>query len=589
MAGFLYSQVGMLKDNIKTSLLLSGFSPWIILGAVVVLLPAVALMTVENINRQKLQSVRLMMEKGAALVRSFEAGTRMGMRGGHGSGFRLQRLLVETAVQTDIAYLMVVGIDGAVLADSRVDRVGTDYGTDMDLAAVYTSGRLAWRRVTLADGQMVFEVFGKFAPLTRPARRPMHGHMTGPAMDGPVQPAPPMAIFVGFRTDDLEAARAADIRHTVVMAAVLLLVGCTGVVLLFLVQNYRSAHVSLMQVRAFSDNLVARMPIGLVALDRDGRINAINSVAASTLGIDAVHAIGQPADAVIPAVLADTLAAGDGTVDKEVVCPLDNGLLIPMDLSAADLVGEDGQCFGRVLLFKDLSEVRALRQEIEKNRRLASVGRLAAGVAHEIRNPLSSIKGFATYFRDKYLEIERDQEVAAIMIQQVDRLDRVVGQLLEFSRPMRLHFQTVPIRQCLEDALRLVRRQVETAGMTTRLDVADDRLTATVDTDKINQVLLNLFLNALDAMKTGGTLTVYAFGGPRGHIHLQVSDTGSGIDATDLPHIFEPYFSTKKSGTGLGLAIVYNIVKAHDGEIQAGSRSGGGTVVEICLPPAKEL
>lgn len=577
----------MIKDRIKYSALLSGVSPWIILGTVLVLLPVVTLMTLENINRQKRQSVRLMMEKGAALIRSFEAGTRMGLRGGHGSGFRLQRLLVETAAQPDIAHLMVVDTGGAVMAHSRVDRVGTEYGSDLDLGSVYASGNLTWRRINTQDGEAVFEVFGKFAPLAGPTQRPVQGHRMGPARGAPDDRTRPMIIFAGFRTDDLEAARAADIRHTVVMAAVLLLVGCTGVLLLVLAQNYRTAHLSLAQVKAFSDILVARMPIGLAALDRDGRINVLNSVAASTLGIDAAHAIGQPADALIPAILVDTLADADEVVEREVVCPLRNGRRIPMDVSAASLSGEDGQRYGQVILFKDLSELRALRQEVEKNRRLASVGRLAAGVAHEIRNPLSSIKGFATYFKEKYHDNDRDQEIAAIMIQEVDRLNRVVGQLLEFSRPMRLHLQTVPIQRCLEDALRLIDRQVEDAGVATRLDAAEDRLAVTVDTDKINQVLLNLFLNALDAMKSGGSLRVRAFG-DGGTVHIQIADTGSGIDPEDLPHIFEPYFSTKKSGVGLGLAIVHNIVAAHQGEIRADSRPGEGTVMEIILPPAKE-
>ena len=125
--------VGMMTDKHQFRVFLSGFSPWIILGAVLVMLPIVALMTLETINRQKKQSIHLMMEKGAALIRSFEAGTRMGMRGGHGSGFQLQRLLVETAAQPDIAHLLVVGFDGTVIAHSRMDQVGGHYGTGLPI------------------------------------------------------------------------------------------------------------------------------------------------------------------------------------------------------------------------------------------------------------------------------------------------------------------------------------------------------------------------------------------------------------------------------------------------------------------------
>ena len=133
-------------DKNKRRQLLSGLSPWILLGSFLILLIIVAAMTVANINRQKQQGLRLMMEKGAALIRSFEAGTRMGMRGGHGRGFQLQRLLVETASQPDIAHLVVVRLDGTVVAHSQAELVATRYGSDLDLATVHRLPHLTYRR-----------------------------------------------------------------------------------------------------------------------------------------------------------------------------------------------------------------------------------------------------------------------------------------------------------------------------------------------------------------------------------------------------------------------------------------------------------
>ena len=580
----------MMTDTHKVRVFLSGFSPWIILGAVLVMLPIVALMTLETINRQKQQSIRLMMEKGAALIRSFEAGTRMGMRGGMAAGSNCSGFSVETAAQPDIAHLLVVGFDGTVIAHSRMDQVGGQYGTDLDLESIYASTALTWRRIVSVDGEAVFEIYGKFAPLAKRPNRPMHGLMMR-TMDRPPpeREAPPMVIFVGFRTDAVDAAHAADVRHTVMMAAVLLLVGCAGVMLLFLAQNYRSTRTSLAREKVFSDNLVSRMPIGLVAVDQAGRVTAVNSVAEATLGIRAMHVIGFAVNDVIPLILADTLAGTDSLVEKELLCPVADGRRIPMDVSAANLTDENGERFGQVILFKDLTEIRALRQELEKNRRLASVGRLAAGVAHEIRNPLSSIKGFATYFKEKYRESQRDQEIAGIMIQEVNRLNRVVGQLLEFSRPLRLHFQQVALKPFIHDAFRLVAPQSSQSNVTMVLDMTDESLCVFMDTDKMSQVMLNLLLNALDAMPGGGRLTVRVSADGDGCIAIQVMDTGTGVDPKDQPHIFEPYFSTKKTGTGLGLAIVHNIVKAHQGDILVESQAGGGTVVEITLPADKEV
>ena len=170
----------------------------------------------------------------------------------------------------------------------------------------------------------------------------------------------------------------------------------------------------------------------------------------------------------------------------------------------------------------------------------------------------------------------------------MDRLNRVVGQLLEFSRPMRLHFQNLRLKPFLEDALRLVAAQYAEAGIDMTLAAADDRLVAMLDADKMNQVMLNLFLNAKDAMPDGGRLALQVSAGDGERITIRISDTGTGIDTDDLPHVFEPYFSTKRSGTGLGLAIVHNIIAAHQGEIVVDSQRGRGTTIQITLPAAGE-
>lgn len=573
-------------------ILFSGLSPWAIIGAVAVLLAIVTLMTLEDISRQKQQSIRLMTEKGAALIRSFEAGTRMGMRGGAGSGFQLQRLLEETAAQADVAHLVVVLSDGAVVAHSDRDPAGGRYGTELDLKAIYQSDALAWRRQILDDGTPVIEIFGRFSPVParfmRPLRHHLHGGITTPDARNA---APAMVIFVGFRTDDLDAARAASIRQTLVTAVVLLLAGCAGVLVFFLIQSDRTTRSALAQAQAFSDSLVSRIPIGLMAVDPEGRITVFNSVAASILKLTPEKVMGRLAKHHLPAALWEIIGPADpaaGPVEKEIVCDRGDGVLISMDVSAVNLMDEVGNRFGRVILIKDLTEIQALRQELEKNRRLALVGQLAGGVAHEIRNPLSSIKGFAVYFREKYVHDPADQEVSGILIQEVDRLNRVVGQLLEFSHPVKLHFQKAALAPLLSDTIRQIAPQCQEAGIKTALHLSAPHLTGRIDVDKMRQVMLNLCLNALDAMAEGGELRVTAAEDAAGFIRIQVQDTGAGILPENRSRIFEPYFSTKKTGSGLGLAIVHNIIQAHQGTIRVTGPVGGGTCVDILLPPAKE-
>ena len=256
-----------------------------------------------------------------------------------------------------------------------------------------------------------------------------------------------------------------------------------------------------------------------------------------------------------------------------------------MEIAASSILDEHDVFVGNVLLFKDLTEVRALRRQVARSQRLASVGRLAAGVAHEIRNPLSSIKGFATYFKERYSDRPQDQQTAAIMIQEVDRLNRVVGQLLELSRPISIEVQPVSLKALIADSLKLIEDRAAEKKITINIQnnarVDDVR----IDPDRTNQILLNLYLNAMDAMGDGGNLTVeFSSDSEAGDIHITVSDTGCGISPEHLTKVFDPYFTTKTSGTGLGLAIAYNIVEAMGGTIKVTSDPGKGTSFTVTTP-----
>ena len=213
------------------------------------------------------------------------------------------------------------------------------------------------------------------------------------------------------------------------------------------------------------------------------------------------------------------------------------------------------------------------------------MGRLAAGVAHEIRNPLSSIKGFATYFKERYPDQPQDQQTAAIMIQEVDRLNRVVGQLLEFSKPISIKPQKVSLSSLVANSIKLIEDRVDEKNITVNIQNSARVDDVRIDPDRTNQILLNLYLNAVDAMEDGGKLTVdFSSGSDRSDIHITVSDTGRGISPEHLTKVFDPYFTTKSSGTGLGLAIAYNIVETMGGAIKVTSNPGKGTSFSVTIP-----
>lgn len=395
-----------------------------------------------------------------------------------------------------------------------------------------------------------------------------------------------LVIFVGLDMTPVEIARREDTFHMIIMAFILLLIGFAGIVSLFLAQAYRGVRVELSKVQAFSDNLVKNMPAGLVAVDNRGFIIAFNNEAEKILEVKASYILGKKfKDYLPPEIYKAILEAKDGSgpVEREGTVILEDGKEIPLHITATLLKEEGGGLLGIVALIRDLTQIKQLENEVARSQRLAAIGRLAAGVAHEIRNPLSSIKGFATYFREKCHHLPEGRSTAEVMIQEVERLNRVIGQLLDFARPDTVLKRPVDIQKLLQDSIRMVQQDAEKKGVTIELD--SSHLEVSLDPDRVKQALLNLYLNALDAMDSGGTMRVESsYDEKKEELLITVSDTGQGIKEQDLPHVFDPYFTTKSSGTGLGLSIVLKIVEAHKGKLNIESNYGKGTTVTLVFP-----
>jgi len=558
-----------------------GISPWVILGSLVILVPLFIAMTLTNINKQKEYTTQLLLEKGAALIRSFEAGARTGI-GLQWSSFQLQKLLIETAQQPDIDHLILTDVHGRILADSDPFMIGETYGQDINLTHIAQSKKLQWRQVPNPDGIDTFEVFRRFAP----TKEPFHGFY----IDGDdIEESSGYIIFVGMDMRPAVTARQQDARHTVWMAVVFFLIGCSGIISLFLAQGYRLAKASLSRMKVFSDGLVENMPMGLIALNIDGTVISFNQAAEAIMGQSFHDVIGKRADDILSpacATLFRNLRTEKKIIEEEIDCPLKNGKVIPLEVIATSLEEESGDQFGYVMLIRDITEVKHLKEEIAISQRLASLGNLAAGVAHEIRNPLSSIKGFATFFKERYRENPEDKKTADIMIQEVDRLNRAITQLLEFARPMDLKKTHTSIHEVIKHALKMIEGPAGQKNIAIHTDISEDVGVAYIDADKITQVLLNLCLNAVEAMEDKGTLSIILFRPNDDMLRIDISDTGRGIEQEHLSHIFDPYFTTKPTGTGLGLAIVHRIIEAHEGEIRIDSSKEIGTTVSILLPVA---
>jgi len=222
---------------------------------------------------------------------------------------------------------------------------------------------------------------------------------------------------------------------------------------------------------------------------------------------------------------------------------------------------------------------------VETNRRLAAIGKLAAGVAHEIRNPLSSIKGFATYFGKRYEENSSDRQTADIMVKEVERINRSITQLLEFAKPMSVEKKPVDINVMIEHSLKLVYHDIVQKKIQTKVDINLEKPLIYTDGDRMNQVLLNLYINAIQAMEEDGKLGISVQEKEQqGIIEIMVKDNGAGISKETLNLIFDPYFTTRPTGTGLGLSIVHTIIENLGGSIKVQSTKGEGSCFIINLP-----
>jgi len=394
-----------------------------------------------------------------------------------------------------------------------------------------------------------------------------------------------MIIYVGFNMDMMEKADREDTRNTIIIALILLLIGSSAIVSLFLVQAYRSTRTSLSRIIVFSQALVKNMPIGLIALDAGGDVAACNEKAGAILNAASSDTIGKEAYAVLPAPLYKILAGlpeQGGLVEEDLQLAAGEKEGKTLEIVAASLA-DAGNPIGKILLLRDVTALRQLEKEAVKNRHLASIASLAAGVAHEIRNPLSSLKGFAVYFKERLAGDKEDEQMADIMIAEVERLNRVISQLIEFARPLQLKREKTSFPDLIQHTLGLIAADAKKMDIAVITEMAPDLPPAAVDPDKVKQVMLNIFLNSLAAMKDGGSLTIRLVPGANS-IDVRVSDTGTGIEKEDLPHIYDPYFTSKPAGTGLGLAVVQKIMEAHGGTINVESTSGKGTTVTLQFP-----
>ena len=352
--------------------------------------------------------------------------------------------------------------------------------------------------------------------------------------------------------------------------------------------------------RIYNEILLQNLTTGVVAADADGRVTVFNQEAAQIAGLNTNG--GERTVNDLPAPLRDiiqtTLTSGERQEDREVELRAAAGSTFAR-ASSATFRGQGGELLGALMVVTDITALKRLELQIRRSDRLASLGTLSAGMAHEIKNPLVSIKTFAQLLPERYQESDFRATFSSLIVHEIDRIDSLVNQLLRFARPAKPLLRPMHMHEVLEKTFQLVQHRLyqKEIKITRMFEASLDTIRA--DSDQMEQVFLNFFLNAMDAMKRGGELTVETEirTGDSLVTHLlpadeerhealciSIRDTGEGIKKEDIARVFDPFFTTKDFGTGLGLSVVHGIIEEHGGQIEVESEVAKGTVFHIFLP-----
>lgn len=600
-------------------------SPVLLAAATALLVLIIVTFTFVNIRREEQLMTDSMLQKADTLIRIIHSGSRSAYmadlrRDAWGTGpwqAYVQQVLLHVAEDPDVKFLAIVDESSKVIVHNDNDQIGLNL--DFTLPQKPVTGQdnippIGYRITSLEKEGRVFEAVRQFFPYRPLLQSKLHNSFL--RRQGRVQlnerglmlrkmrqdhPAEMHEggvyyVLVGLDMSSYDTSLRRIKLQTMILSIVMLLVGLGGWLSLAAVQGYRVSQKTLAEMKLFTNLLLAKLPVGIIATDREGYITTFNESAARMTGVPSGKGEGKKTGAVLPQPFAELFHVLDNEksgmqmhngLEKEITLHRD-GTEQHFLCHMISVEGGASQQQGVVVLISDLTQLKGLEKEMRENERLAAVGRMAAAVAHEVRNPLSSIKGLALLLKGKISGSDNDKEAANLLVEQVERMNRTVSELLSFARPAPLDLQKVSVAVLLRDTLRLLETDAGNQGVSTRLIVEDGIEDIAADPDRLSQVFINLLLNGMQAMPEGGELTVTAENCADGkRVKIEVRDTGCGIPQQNLSQLFYPYFTTKAGGTGIGLAISQKIVNDHKGTIKIDSVEGDGTVVTVLLPVFK--
>ncbi|MBW1711446.1 MAG: PAS domain-containing protein [Deltaproteobacteria bacterium] len=418
-------------------------------------------------------------------------------------------LILETGKDDNIAYVYLINSHGTVVHHSNPSFEGMPSAWRPQLD---NEDQVQSRVRKLTDGAEVYDMAKRFSPHQSLLMNYDHKDVMGHRQNMAFHQHSDNIIILGLKMTAFEEARRSDIHHAVIMAGILVALGSGALFFIFVIQNYYLVDRTLKETRDYTRQVVANMANGLLSVNPEGRIVSYNLLAMELLGLKETELEGLDLRSVIDfnaTGIDDTLLQSKPVLEREFLHKSKSGAVIPMSLSVTPILDEKNTCTGAVIVLRDLREIRQLEKKVRHSEKLAAIGELAAGVAHEIRNPLSSIKGFARFLSHSLSD---------------------VNDLLTFARPSEPELAATDLFELVEHTVRLLETDARSRNVKIRSKINPDLSRFLLDANQITQALLNLMLNALQEVDDGGTVEVGADVDDSGsRLHIWVEDDGPGI------------------------------------------------------------
>ncbi len=349
---------------------------------------------------------------------------------------------------------------------------------------------------------------------------------------------------------------------------------------------------TLANLRVLHERIIESIRSGLITIDLEGTIYTFNKTAEEITGRTSAEMRGKSIFSLfgdiqreIEHALADEYHTTEFQRRYEIGFTTPDGFVVQLGYSISPLFAESGDKTGLIVTFQDLTEIRSMEESGRRKDRLAAVGRVAAGLAHEIRNPLGAMRGAIQVLESKTEKDSSQMKLMEIILRESDRLNDIITNFLKYARPKASKFSVIDIRQPIEDTITLLRHSPDVNGNHIIVtDLPEKPIMISADESQLKQIFWNLSRNSIQSMADGGTLNVSLNKTSRNRISITFSDTGCGMSPKQVGQLFEPFSKSTSGGTGLGLSIVYQIIRDHDGTINVSSKEDTGTEIRIGIP-----